>query len=672
MKCEKCGVNVDDDATKCFNCGAELKTKSPMEKLKEINHTISISKEEVEEINSKTSNDNDVIYGEVVNQKPIESKNNENEKTKKNKTKNNDTGKNKAKSVKPNKKTNKTYIRNICICVTVILIALIAVDFFIKGSNNSKTIVLENGAYVEKNMKNPVIVFESLGVLYNVNTEKNSVNVIADSIDEIDTGLVKTFDKNTFFYYPRNQKVTNNGVLEFTLFKSSDDGEQIVEIPSLEETYYVSEDGEKIIYFDNTSNLYGDDVGEMYYYNNESKSRTFIDKDVVLSSVFIDESSKNAVYITKDDMAINTYAFKSEKSKQIDEKVEEIFYVSGDLSEIVYTKASRSVGDNKVCSLHKIQDKKTIIDLTDDVLEDSIILKNDAIIYLKYPKTYPDFGKYNQYFKDNKPEDAKKNKELFDKLCLDNLFDLAKISINNNEEVEVANNIVALNYVTDNGERIIFTKLKDIENMNSDSIKSIDDIISAQNTVVYVSNNDNKILELELFYDNMLLKDDGTKNYFAYNEKTDNLYFIDGDNVLYAPLSMGNEQNKILSKQLNTTAIYLSVYNNEVLVLSKENELKIIDKKLNEKIIDSNVIKETIYHDENSIFYQKKGENNKNELYTVKNNKAELITDSLSSKDILVFGENMYYEDDNEGFSVFNRNKTNLVDKNATNIKVVY
>lgn len=589
------------------------------------------SKENAETENNASTNNEDKTSQNQEKAKP-KSKT----KTKKNKVKPEKAGMNKALAIK------------LGIGIFVIVALLFTVDYFMKKDNS-----------------NPEMVFESLGVLYDSNVKSGKTSVITEKVDEDEVSYVKSSNKNSVFYYPKDMQVTNNGVLEFKLYKNTNGVEELV-LDNVSEDYFVSEDGQKLLYPTNVDNLYGENVADIYFYN--YTTRMSVNSNVVISSIKLSDDSKSAMYLKGDKRDLNIYTFKNGKNKELDTEIDKILYISDDLNAIFYTKPVKQIDDNELCDLYKIENRSKVVKIGTNIVENTITVNDSDIVYLKYPKEHPDFAIYSNGIQNVSNKEMKAYKNEFDKFCSNNFFLLCKVGYSGKNEEEISNDVYKVHYVSDNGKAILYSKLKQVSDISKENVADINDLVTPKNLDTFLLDGNKNTLELQRVDESILLKDEDAEGYFDYDDKNSILYYIDGSTATKLDSKNANLAYEILDEN----ASYISYSGNkDVILLSKDGKLFKIDKGNNKILIDENVLRDNIYVDEKFVLYQKSGENKINELYEIDGKKGKLISEGLSSNDIYVIYDKMYYTDKEEGFMVFDGKKSKLVDKSATQIKVL-
>lgn len=573
---------------------------------------------------------------------------NENDKTTENTTEKGKTKTKKAK-VKPVRTgMNKELAIKICVGIAVIVGLLFGVEYFINRDNS-----------------NPEIVFESLGVLYDSNAKTAKTNVLTDKVNEEDVPFVKTSNDNSVFYYPKEMQSTNNGILEYKLYKNTNGVEELV-LDKVSEDYFVSEDGQKVLYPTNVDNLYGENVADLYFYN--YTTRTSINSNVIISSVTISDDSKSVMYLKGDKNDLNVYTFKNGKNKELDTDIDEVLYISDDLNDVFYTKTTKNIDNNNLCDLYKIENRSKVITVGTNILEDTISVNDNDIVYLKYPEEHPDFAIYSNGIQNVSNKDMKEYKKEFDKFCSNNFFSLCEVDYSGKNENEISNDVYKVHYVSDNGKAVLYSKLKQVSDISKENVSEIEDLVTPKNLDTFLLDGNKNTLELQRVDESILLKDEEQEGYFDYDDKNNILYYIDGTTAT----KLDSKTENLTYQILDENASYVNYDDDKnVIILSKNGDLFKIDSSNNKTLIDENVLQNNIYVDDRFVFYQKKGQNNLNELYEISGKKGKLISEGLSENDIYVLRNKMYYKDAIEGFMVFDGKKSTLIDKSATQIKVL-
>ncbi len=653
MKCAICGTineNVLEDI--CPNCGNKMGYNPVLDKLnfnektKENVEEIEVPKEEVieEVIEEKVQEEEqvEIVNVEVVNEanvsKEVVLKNESEISTKVNEFKG---------------KYGKYFTKN---NFTLGFIVFILIAFFIIFSHLLTS---------DNDKSNPKVVFESINTLFVNDPKEGKTQEITEISDDLDIELVKASNDNSVYYYPLNTKI-ENGVVKFDLYSTKPKKDEPL-ITNAYENYFVSEDGKNIVYLENVSNLYGEDVADIYLYNsNNNSEEILINTSVYINSIYISEDSKEMIYIKTEDNELFRYNFKNDKSKKIDSDVESIIDISDDLDRIFITKLQKKINEKTISTIFEIKGNKSK-KLLDDVIKESINVNDESLVYLTAPDEYPDFSIFNSITDKLSKKEVKVLKDEFNIFCSENFYSLGEYNFMNKKEYTLANNVYKLNFISENGQAIVATSFKTIDEIDLEDVNDINDLISPKNLTSYFYDCDGKSFELKRVNEQNLL---GGNEDFSYDYNTKNLYYIDSGKLIQLNYVKEIPESIEVNDGENVKKIWEA--DNSVFFLKTTGELLQIYKDGTPKQVDLDIIENSVITNYDNIYYQKGAKNSKIELYTIlEDKKPDKISDELEEKEIYIADQYIYFFDKKDGLSYYYDKKVKKVDKNATEIKII-
>ncbi len=504
------------------------------------------------------------------------------------------------------------------------------------------------------------VAYESQKTLFVHNSYENEVTELFALDDNYEYGLMKSTMGQ--YYYPTNTSIIE-GNTKFSINKFVEGGTE-TKVNEAYFDYLVSKDGRYIVYFRNVQNLYGDDVAEMYYVDTkEGTEEILIDTNVIISSVKVSDDSKDLIYIKADTFGLNRYDFGKSKPKEIDDSVDEIIYVSDDLSKILYVKPQKQINDMYMYTLYSAFDNNTN-KIATNVIKESVHYGAEGVMYLKAPDKYPDFSVFDKATKGLSKKEIKALKVEFDNFCTENFFSLYQADLKGKGETEIAENVYALNFVSSNGNAAIITKFKDKATIDQANITKISDLISPKNLESYVLDVNRTLIKLNRVADTTLLSVD--ENY-GFDTESNDIYYLDGDSII--KLTYGTIYE---SKVLDTGVKDLWYTNSSLAYLKTDNTLYQVFKENEPTLVDENILTDSVVASENCLYYEQKQKNGDIRLYVkVGDDKPKKISDKLVSTEITVFDNYAYFVDEKDGLSFFNGKKVKALDKNASEVYIL-
>lgn len=510
------------------------------------------------------------------------------------------------------------------------------------------------------NSDNSSVAFESLNNIYINKPSNNKTFKLTHSIENMDFSLIKSDNRNKYFYYPDNISI-ENGIMTFDIYESDLKNNNLM-VVGASYNYVVSKNGRYIAYYTNVSNQYGNDTADLYLYDKKSNENNsiLIDTNVIISSVKFSDDNKNLIYLTSDNNELRKYVISKNKSKKIDSNVDSIIYSSENLDKILYCKLKKQKDSINSYNLYSYDGNK-IYDVATDVIKNSIHYSEHGIIYLKIPDKYPNYNILKDFTKTLTLKENKQLKELFNTFCIENIFTLAEVDFKGKQEDILCENVYKINYISNSGNDIIVTVFKNIKDIDTSSINSFDDILSNKCLESYIYDINRRKLKLSRVDDNTLL--DSYNNY-SFDDVSNTIYYIDDNSLVDLNYSTSYSYN-ILDDNVKNL-----LYNGNTLIyLKDDNTLMQIYAGDDPKVIAENVIPESISLNNDNVYYTVKNKKDKAQLYVKhKKQKSKKICDNLASFELVTSGNYLYFIDTKDGLCYYDGKRVNKVDNNATNV----